>query len=94
MNNKYSNDVTLNTPNLARLMNEYQQPTQVDQILRINKDIEETKDIMEKNIHQLLSTHEDLDSLMAKSQDLSFKSRELAKTAKKMNRCGGGCSIM
>jgi len=81
----------LSVPSLQNLINQYQKPSEVDKISLINKDIDETKDIISKSIDQLLSNEENLQVLAQKSEDLSIQSKLFLKQTKEMNRC---CEIL
>jgi len=88
---KYTSDSNLSVPSLQNLINQYQKPSEVDKISLINKDIDETKDIISKSIDQLLSNEENLQVLAQKSEDLSIQSKLFLKQTKEMNRC---CEIL
>ena len=55
--------------------------------MRIQQNLDEVKDIMQKNIDDVLKRGETIDSLMAKSDDLSGASVQFAKMARKNNQC-------
>jgi len=65
----------------------YQNPAEADKLTAIQKNLDEVKDIMHKNIEQVLNRGETLDSLMEKSDDLSVTSHAFYKNAKKQNQC-------
>eukprot|EP01023_Acetabularia_acetabulum_P027680 TRINITY_DN2620_c0_g1_i1.p2 TRINITY_DN2620_c0_g1~~TRINITY_DN2620_c0_g1_i1.p2 ORF type:complete len:201 (-),score=31.99 TRINITY_DN2620_c0_g1_i1:300-902(-) len=69
----------------------YQDPTQADQLLKIQKDLDETKVILHQTIEGVLERGEKLDNLVDKSHDLSMASQMFYKQARKSNRC---CSMM
>jgi hypothetical protein len=58
-----------------------------DKISKIQKSLDDVKDIMSKNIEDVLKRGETLDSLMEKSADLSTVSVQFYKKAKKTNQC-------
>jgi synaptobrevin family protein YKT6 len=66
---------------------EYQTPQNIDSILRVQKDLEETKVILHQTISSLLVRGEKLDDLVAKSDQLGVQSKVFFKTAKKTNSC-------
>jgi len=68
-------------------MRVYQDPNQADKLTRIQKNLDEIKDIMHKNIDDVLKRGETIDTLMEKSQDLSTVSRQFYKKAQKTNQC-------
>jgi len=87
-----TNDSSLDVPDIITLIKKYQKPEEKDVVAKINRDIEDTKDIVRRNIDQLLENGESLESLAAKSKDLSNSSKVFVKRAKKLKGCG--CSIM
>ena len=87
-------DMEIKCPKMAELLTKYQKPGSVDNIAQINKDLDETKDILMKSIEQLLERGEKLQDLMQKSEDLSFASKEYYDKARDMNGCWGWCSII
>lgn len=62
----------------------YEKP---DKIQEIQEQLDETVDIMYKNIDQILERGEKLEDLVNKSEDLSSHSRAFYYESKKMNRC-------
>lgn len=66
---------------------DFQNPNKADNLLAIQSELEEVKDVMNKNIEQVLNRGENLDTLMARSEDLSSMSVQFYKTAKKNNQC-------
>ncbi len=54
---------------------------------RIQTDIDETKIILHDAITGILQRGEKLDTLVAKSEDLSTQSKVFYKTARKTNQC-------
>ncbi|XP_051228510.1 VAMP-like protein YKT61 [Lolium perenne] len=69
----------------------YQDPAEADKLLKIQRDLDETKIILHKTIDSVLERGERLDSLVAKSSDLSAASQIFYKQAKKTNSC---CTIL
>lgn len=80
-------DFSLEYPKLFNQIVSFQEPEKVDKIYAINKSLDETKEIMLKNIEKVLARGENIDELVKKSHDLSKSSKKFYKTAKKMNRC-------
>lgn len=68
-------------------LKKFQDPQNGDKLTKIQKDLDDIKDIMHKNIDEVLKRGENLDSLMEKSEDLSTSSVQFAKKARKMNGC-------
>ena len=80
-------DTNVSVPELTSLLKKYQNPQEVDQLMKIQADVDETKEIMVKNIDKLLDRNEKLEDLVAKSDDLSMQSKTFMKQSKKMNSC-------
>ncbi|KAG6547966.1 hypothetical protein Mapa_010788 [Marchantia paleacea] len=78
-------------PYLVEALQKYQNPTEADKLLKIQKDLDETKIILHKTIDSVLARGEKLDTLVDKSTDLSAASQLFYKQAKKTNQC---CSIL
>lgn len=68
----------------------YQNPEEADSMSKIYKDLDETKDILHKNLETLLDRGEKLDDLVDRSEGLSMSSKMFYKQAKKAN----GCCVM
>ncbi|EME41337.1 hypothetical protein DOTSEDRAFT_73679 [Dothistroma septosporum NZE10] len=69
----------------------YQDPGQADGIMKIQKELDETKIVLHKTIESVLERGEKIDSLVAKSDGLSAQSKMFYTQAKKQNSC---CTIM
>jgi synaptobrevin family protein YKT6 len=81
-------DANLNYENLEVFLKKWQDPTKADKLLGIEKELHEVKEIIHKNLADLLKKGEQLDELMVKSKDLNKVSVEFYKKAKKQNqRC-------
>lgn len=80
-------DLSLDLPSAKEDFVKYQKPDEADALLKVQKDLEEVKDIMHRNIEELLKRGESLESLMEKSKDLSTTSYAFYSTAKKNNQC-------
>mmetsp|Transcript_4024 Transcript_4024/g.8144 ORF Transcript_4024/g.8144 Transcript_4024/m.8144 type:complete len:204 (+) Transcript_4024:250-861(+) len=78
-------------PPLEKALQEYQDPAQADKITKIQKDLEETKQVLYNTIDAVLARGEKLDDLIDKSDSLSMQSKRFYKTAKKHNQC---CTMM
>ncbi|KAF0893607.1 hypothetical protein E2562_028021 [Oryza meyeriana var. granulata] len=68
-------------------LTKYQDPAEADKLLKIQRDLDETKIILHKTIDSVLARGERLDSLVEKSSDLSAASQMFYKQAKKTNSC-------
>ena len=56
-------------------MVKYQDPQQADSIMRIQKELDETKIVLHKTIESVLQRGEKIDDLVAKSDGLSAQSK-------------------
>eukprot|EP01114_Cavostelium_apophysatum_P010498 TRINITY_DN2429_c0_g1_i1.p1 TRINITY_DN2429_c0_g1~~TRINITY_DN2429_c0_g1_i1.p1 ORF type:complete len:208 (+),score=49.04 TRINITY_DN2429_c0_g1_i1:156-779(+) len=84
-------DTTLQLSSLQDLFVKYQKPQEVDQMAKLQRDIDETKDVLFQTMDKLLQRGEKLEDLAQKSQDLSLKSKAFMKQSKQLNRC---CNVM
>ncbi|XP_072965967.1 VAMP-like protein YKT61 [Typha angustifolia] len=84
-------DATQPWPYLNEALTNYQDPAEADKLLKIQRDLDETKIILHKTIDSVLARGERLDSLVQKSSDLSAASQMFYKQAKKTNQC---CTIL
>ncbi|EES04276.1 hypothetical protein BDA96_03G470800 [Sorghum bicolor] len=84
-------DVTQPWQYLDDALTKYQDPAEADKLLKIQRDLDETKIILHKTIDSMLDRGERLDSLVEKSSDLSISSQMFYKQAKKTNSC---CTIL
>eukprot|EP00389_Voromonas_pontica_P016562 GDKH01025898.1.p1 GENE.GDKH01025898.1~~GDKH01025898.1.p1 ORF type:complete len:201 (+),score=21.95 GDKH01025898.1:138-740(+) len=82
-----TSDVQLEFPEGDEFLKRFQNPAEADKLTKIQKDLDEVKDIVLKSIDDLLERGETLDSLMQKSEDLSHTSLQFYRTAKKNNQC-------
>jgi len=65
----------LQMPQLKEYITKYQDPAQADSIMRIQKELDETKITLHKTIESVLERGEKLDQLVAKSDGLSAQSK-------------------
>lgn len=68
-------------------LQKYQNPAEADKVTKIQKDLDETTQILHKTIDSVLERGVKLDSLVDKSNDLSAQSKMFYKQAKKTNSC-------
>jgi synaptobrevin family protein YKT6 len=76
---------------LTTLFYESSDPSKIDTIEKIHKDLRELKTVMHKNIESVLMRGEKIETLIMKTEALSENSKRFYVTAKKMNSC---CIIM
>ena len=69
----------------------YQDPMAADKILKIQRELDDTKVVLHKTIDSVLARGEKLDNLVDKSTDLSLASQMFYKQARKQNQC---CNLM
>ncbi|KAL6898315.1 Longin-like domain-containing protein [Trichoderma evansii] len=84
-------DVNLPFPELTDYLAKYQDPQQADSIMKIQKELDETKIVLHKTIESVLQRGEKIDDLVAKSDGLSAQSKMFYQQAKKQNSC---CVLM
>uniref|UniRef100_A0A0G4H257 V-SNARE coiled-coil homology domain-containing protein n=1 Tax=Chromera velia CCMP2878 TaxID=1169474 RepID=A0A0G4H257_9ALVE len=78
---------SLQFPEGDDFLKKFQNPAEADKLTKVQKDLDEVKDVVMQSIEDLLKRGETLDALMQKSQDLSTTSYQFYKTAKKNNQC-------
>ncbi|KAJ2712211.1 palmitoyltransferase [Coemansia spiralis] len=76
---------------VAKYIESYQDPQQANTILRVQKELEDTKAVLHQTMEGLLDRNEKLEMLVDKSTHLSTQSKAFLKTAKKTNSC---CIVM
>ncbi len=74
-------------PSLKAHLAKYQDPHEADPILRVQRELDETKVVLHKTMSSLMERGEKLEDLVAKSDELSTQSKLFLKTAKKTNSC-------
>ncbi len=67
-------------------MKKWQDPTEADSLMKVEKELFEVKNIMHQNLNDLLKRGENLDTLMERSKDLNAVSVDFYKKAKKQNK--------
>jgi len=80
-------DLLLEGEWLQKILTECQDPKKADVVHKIMSDLQDTEKIMRKNIEDLLTRGEKLDTLVAKTDDLSIASKRFVKDAQKLNSC-------
>lgn len=89
---EYANaTATLSFPALKDYIVKYQDPQQADSIMKIQKELDETKIVLHKTIESVLERGEKIDDLVQKSDGLSAQSKMFYTQAKKQNSC---CVVM
>mmetsp|Transcript_16978 Transcript_16978/g.38199 ORF Transcript_16978/g.38199 Transcript_16978/m.38199 type:complete len:201 (-) Transcript_16978:318-920(-) len=78
---------SISFPKLEEYLQKYQDPTSADKITKIQKDLDETTEILHKTIDSVLERGVKLDDLVDRSNVLSSQSKMFYKQAKKTNSC-------
>lgn len=78
-------------PQLERDIVKYQDPSAADQIMRIQKNLDETRDVLHQTIESVLARGEKLEDLVERSGELSAQSKLFYREAKRANSC---CSVL
>ena len=71
----------LSMPDLRDYLSKYQDPQQADSIMKIQKELDETKIVLHKTIESVLQRGEKIDDLVAKSDGLSAQSKMFYRTS-------------
>ena len=89
-------DIDINTINkdIHNLILIYKDPSNKDNILKITKELEDTRVTLHKSIDQMLARGEKMDVLVEKSNDLSYQSKKFYKKSKQMNSWCSSCNVM
>ena len=78
-------------PALEESILKYQDPANADQIVRIQRNLDETREVLHQTIDSVLQRGEKLEDLVDKSSELSSQSKLFYKQAKKANSC---CAVV
>ncbi len=78
-------------PPLDQAIIKYQDPANADQIMKIQKHLDETREILHNTIDSVLQRGEKLEDLVERSNELSMQSKHFYKQAKKANSC---CAVV
>jgi hypothetical protein len=74
-------------PELKDYIVKYQDPQQADSIMKIQKELDETKIVLHKTIESVLERGEKIDTLVAKSDGLSAQSKMFYTQVRSQDRC-------
>ena len=72
---------------LKELFQSFKNPAEADSLVRVQKELDETKVVLHKTIESLLDRGEKLDDLVSKSNELGLISKSFLKGAEKTNSC-------
>jgi len=78
---------TIAYPPIEEYLQKFQDPAAADKVTKIQKDLDETTQILHKTIDSVLERGVKLDNLVERSNDLSATSKMFYKQAKKTNSC-------
>jgi synaptobrevin family protein YKT6 len=90
MGTSWRNTTEINSidfPPLEGYLAKYQDPAAADKVTKIQKDLDDTTNILHKTIDSVLERGVKLDNLVERSNDLSAQSKMFYKQAKKTNSC-------
>ncbi len=77
----------LDYPMLREMLVKYQNPHEADSIMRVQRELDDTKTVLRLTMQSLLERGERLDDLVGRSDELSRQSKMFFKSAKKTNSC-------
>jgi synaptobrevin family protein YKT6 len=78
-------------PSLNTYIVTYQNPSEVDNVVKIQRELDETKTVLNKTLASVLERGTKIEDLVAKSDGLSAQSKMFYTQAKKQNSC---CIVM
>lgn len=84
-------DYTAGRVDLPATMSKNENAEGMDKIIKINRELETTKNIMLNNINKILERGESLEKLHIKATDLELRSRVFREKTENLNSC---CSIL
>lgn len=87
-------DQNIQFPHMEKVCKSYEDPRKSDNILKIQNQLDETKDIMIQNIESILARGESIQDLVDKTEDLESSSKVFFNNADKLNSCWGRCEIL
>jgi synaptobrevin family protein YKT6 len=84
-------DEALIWPQMQPMIEKYQNPGEADQISRIQKNLDDTREVLHQTIDSVLQRGEKLEDLVERSGELSTQSKLFYKQAKRANSC---CAVV
>ena len=81
---KHSSSTVVSFPTIHKKLNSYQDPKNADPIMKVQAELDETKIELHKTIQSVLDRGQTLESLVEKSNDLSYSTKAFYKTTKKV----------
>ena len=80
-------DLKLSSPAVDKLLSTYQHPEQADNLLRIQRELDDVKDVLRGSMQQLMERGEKIETIIEKSEDLDMSSKQFLWNAQKTNSC-------
>ena len=77
---------------IAQLIKEFYTARNVNKVQKMRESINDTTEVMKGNVEKLEFQGDDLDDLVARSQDLSNRSKTFYRKARKLNACS--CTLL
>ncbi|KAA8495625.1 VAMP-like protein YKT61 [Porphyridium purpureum] len=77
-------------PEINETIEKYQNPAEADNLMKLQREVDETKVILHKTVDSVLERGVKLDNLVDKSNDLSAQSKMFYQTSKNQNSCCSG----
>jgi len=71
----------------AELLHQYQDPATADPVAKVEKELQETKEVLTEAMDELIKRGGSLEELTEKCDDLSVQTKVFVKSAKKTNSC-------
>eukprot|EP01069_Polyplicarium_translucidae_P003876 Polyplicarium_translucidae@DN2433_c0_g1_i4.p2 len=71
---------------LKKYLKKFDDPESFDSVVKTQRKVDETKEIMQKNIEQVLAGGENLEQLMMKSEDVSDQTKAMFQSSKKLKK--------
>lgn len=78
-------------PQLENDLGKYQDPANADQIMRIQRSLDDTRDVLHNTIDSVLQRGEKLEDLVERSGELSAQSKLFYREARRANSC---CAVV
>lgn len=88
---KETRDNNCRWPELDDAIRKYQDPANADQIMRIQRNLDDTREVLHQTIDSVLQRGEKLEDLVSRSGELSSQSKLFYTQARKANSC---CAVV
>lgn len=84
---QWKKDGAENVAGFKELIDEFRYPEKVNKVAAIQKDVDETKDAMQKNIQAMMERGEKIDDLDLTTQEIEFEAKKFHDQAVTLNTC-------